>query len=76
MLFEALLKRVDAANPAVERIELILQAGNPGALRLYRSLGFEEEGRLRLRVRDLGGELLDDIFMARIRQSGRNNQQF
>ena len=67
-LFEVFLDRVDSARPDVERTELILQAGNPGAGRLYRSLGFEEEGRLRRRVRAAAGDLIDDVFMARLRQ--------
>ena len=65
-LFVTLLSQVDALDPPVTRVELMLQAGNAGALRLYRSLGFEEEGRLRGRVRSPDGTSLDDIIMARL----------
>ena len=66
-LFKELLVRIDALDPPVSRVELMLQAGNANALRLYRSLGFDEEGRLRGRVREWDGTPVDDIIMARLR---------
>ena len=66
-LFTELLERIDALDPPVSRVELMLQSGNPSAFRLYRSLGFEEEGRLRQRVREWDGTAVDDIVMARLR---------
>jgi ribosomal protein S18 acetylase RimI-like enzyme len=66
-LFEALLAHVDALDPPIQRVELILQAGNSSALHLYTTLGFAEEGRLRQRVRCSDGSMVDDIYMARLR---------
>ena len=66
-LFVELLVRIDALDPPVSRVELMLKSGNASALRLYRSLGFEEEGRLRERVHEWDGTPVDDIVMARLR---------
>lgn len=52
------------ANPAVRRVELGVLATNPGALALYRSMGFVEEGRFVGRFRQADGSLVDDIAMA------------
>lgn len=52
------------AEPSVRRVELGVLATNPGALALYRSLGFVEEGRLRGRFRQADGSLVDDVLMA------------
>ena len=49
--------------PKVEKIELMVRATNERAIRLYRSLGFEEEGRIRRRVRESNGVYHDDIAM-------------
>ena len=48
----------------VGKIELVVRAGNEAALRLYRAVGFAEEGRLRGRVRLTAGKAEDDIAMA------------
>ena len=66
-LFDALLLQIDALEPMVTRVELMLQAGNPAALNLYSTLGFSEEGRLIGRVRSSSGQYIDDIQMARLR---------
>lgn len=66
-LFDDFLDRVDRLEPAVDRVELMLQAGNPGAHRLYASLGFVDEGTLRGRVADGDGCRIDDVMMARLR---------
>ena len=66
-LFEALLAHVDAFDPPIQRVELILQAGNSSALHLYKTLGFAEEGLLRQRVRCSDGSMVDDIYMARLK---------
>ena len=50
--------------PAVQKIELLVRATNTGAIRLYRRLGFIEEGRLARRVRLPDGTLVDDVAMA------------
>lgn len=52
------------AEPSVRRVELGVLATNPGALALYRSLGFVEEGRFRGRFRQADGSLVDDLAMA------------
>ena len=38
-------------TPRVEKIELLVRATNQRAIRLYRKLGFTEEGRFKQRVR-------------------------
>lgn len=52
------------ASPSVRRVELGVMASNPGALALYRSVGFEVEGRYRGRFRQADGSLVDDLAMA------------
>ena len=63
-LFEALLEQVQTGRPDVARVELLVRADNVGAQRLYTSVGFREEGRLRGRVRLPDGTMLDDVMMA------------
>jgi len=46
------------------KVELLVRATNERAIRLYRALGFVEEGRFRDRVRLPDGTLVDDIAMA------------
>lgn len=53
-----------SANPAVEKIELLVRASNEGAIALYRKFGFVEEGRLVKRVKLEDGTYLDDVAMA------------
>lgn len=64
---EALLRALldwAAGQPSARKVELLVRAGNDGAVALYRKLGFVEEGRLRERVRLPGGGFVDDISMA------------
>jgi ribosomal protein S18 acetylase RimI-like enzyme len=64
---EALMRHImDWAVRAsrVEKIELLVRATNQRAIRLYRKLGFTEEGRFRMRVRLPDGTFVDDIAMA------------
>ena len=49
-------------TPGIEKIELMVRAANERAINLYRSLGFEEEGRIKNRVK-LANGYLDDIAM-------------
>ena len=51
------------ANPAVDKIELLVRASNDGAIALYRKFGFIEEGRLVKRLKLEDGSYLDDIAM-------------
>jgi len=51
-------------DPKVHKIELLVRASNTSAIRLYRRLGFIEEGRLAQRVRLPDGTFLDDLAMA------------
>ena len=46
----------------VEKIDLRVRATNRRAIELYRSLGFEEEGRIRKRVKR-DGVYYDDLAM-------------
>ena len=55
-----------ADSRGIVRIALEVVETNLGAIRLYESLGFEHEGRLRCRTR-LGGTYFDNYLMARIR---------
>jgi len=48
----------------VGKIELNVRAGNLRAQHLYRSFGFVEEARFRLRVHRIDGEYEDDLGMA------------
>lgn len=50
-------------TPGVEKIELRVRASNARAIALYRSLGFEEEGRIRKRVK-IGQAYHDDLAMS------------
>jgi ribosomal protein S18 acetylase RimI-like enzyme len=47
----------------VEKIELMVRASNEPAIRLYQSMGFVEEGRIRNRVKEPSGVYHDDIAM-------------
>jgi ribosomal protein S18 acetylase RimI-like enzyme len=58
------LQRWVRAEGDVEKIELLVRATNTDAVKLYRHLGFVEEGRLRNRVRLPNGQLIDDLAMA------------
>jgi len=51
-------------RPDVEKVELAVRAGNEPPQRLYRRLGFQEEGRLRRRLRLPDGSFEDDLVMA------------
>lgn len=50
-------------NPAVEKIELRVRAGNARAIHLYESLGFAVEGRLSRRLKLADGSYVDDVEM-------------
>ncbi|MGI9224331.1 MAG: GNAT family N-acetyltransferase [Woeseiaceae bacterium] len=62
-LFQSLLDNVTEDRPDILRIELIARESNSNALRFYESLGFEREGRLAGRIRNVDGSLECDIPM-------------
>jgi RimJ/RimL family protein N-acetyltransferase len=53
------------ANPLIEKIGLAVFANNERAIRLYRRLGFVEEGRRPREVKLGPGQYVDDILMFR-----------
>jgi ribosomal protein S18 acetylase RimI-like enzyme len=66
---ELLKHAMDCADEAgqIRKIELLTRANNERAIRLYTSLGFVEEGRLRARLKLEDGSYVDDVCMARFR---------
>lgn len=64
-LFESMFAAAERLNPKITRIELIARSGNLGAIRLYKKLGFTQEGCFRGRVHLPNGIIEDDIPMAR-----------
>jgi putative acetyltransferase len=64
-LFEGLFAAAAAMTPKIERIELAVREGNPGALRLYQRMGFVIEGHHPGRVRLPDGTVETDITMAK-----------
>jgi RimJ/RimL family protein N-acetyltransferase len=64
-LLQALLDWAEA-SPLIEKVGLAVSANNEGAIRLYKRLGFAEEGR-RPREMKLGPRrYMDDILMYRL----------
>lgn len=63
-LFTFLLDEVKSKRPDIIRVELIARESNTNALKFYESLGFKHEGRLKNRIRSVGGGYEDDIVMA------------
>jgi len=63
-LLQALIEWAQA-SPLIEKIGLAVVAHNEGAIRLYRKLGFLEEGRRPRETRIGPGEYMDDILMYR-----------
>jgi ribosomal protein S18 acetylase RimI-like enzyme len=55
------------ASGKIRKTELLTRANNDRAIRLFQSLGFIEEGRLRARLRREDGTYLDDVCMARFK---------
>jgi len=50
-------------NPAIEKVFLNVFATNDRAIRLYKELGFQEEGRFIKAVKQLDGEYIDVLQM-------------
>lgn len=53
-----------STDTRVRKVELLVRATNQPAIRLYRAVGFVEEGLFKRRVRRLDGTYIDDIAMA------------
>jgi len=65
-LVQFAMERADQSGQ-IRKIELLVRANNEHALRLFKNLGYFEEGRLRARVRRDDGTYLDDVCMARFK---------
>lgn len=64
-IIEAAIARLHAEG--VTRVELMLEADNPRALRFYTKLGFELEGTMRSAYkRSSDPDPVDELFMARL----------
>lgn len=59
-LLEELIKTAKSAS--LEKIQLNVRASNSAAIALYKKMGFQEEGRLKKRVK-IGDQYMDDIIM-------------
>jgi len=55
------------ASGLIRKVELLTRAFNERSIRLYTSLGFVEEGRLRARLKLEDGTYTDDVCMARFK---------
>jgi putative acetyltransferase len=73
-LFQGLLDEVSAHMLYIHRVELFARVSNERARRLYRSLGFVEEGRLRARVNNALGMAEDDTIMGWPRPAGNTDR--
>lgn len=71
-LFRQMLAHIISTRPDITRVELMVRGDNAGAQRLYRSLGFREEGRFVGRVCLPDGTILDDVAMAWHRADHQN----
>lgn len=63
-LFQTLLNHVKENREDICRVELIARESNIKAIQLYKSLGFEVEGRLQGRIKNDENHLEADIPMA------------
>lgn len=72
-LIKTFLQEVEAHHPHILRVELIARESNP-AIKLYKKLGFKEEGRLEGRILGIDNKLEADIPMAWTNQSFQKPQ--
>ena len=63
-IFTELMRQVKETRPDILRVELIARESNAKAIEFYEKLGFETEGRMRRRIRSVGGGFEADIPMA------------
>ena len=66
-LFIEFMQRVQKDYEHITRVELISRESNTKALSFYESLGFEREGAMRNRIKNIDGSLECDIPMAWLR---------
>lgn len=62
-IIKSFLKEIEDNHPEILRIELIARESNK-AIKLYKKLGFKEEGRFEKRIRGISGKLEADIPLA------------
>lgn len=62
-IFELFIDEACEKFPDLRRIELFSRADNERAIALYKSLGFNIEGRLSGRLTDRDGTIADDVIM-------------
>mgnify|MGYP000423308628 CR=1 FL=1 len=67
-LFQHFLEEVRINCPSILRVELIARESNQKAIRLYESLGFQQEGRFMGRIKSVGNGFESDIPMAWLRK--------
>lgn len=66
-LFTSFMSLVRENRPDVLRVELIARESNRKAIEFYQKIGFEIEGKLRNRIRSVGGGFEADVPMAWLR---------
>ena len=64
LIFTSFLNHIAASRPDILRVELMTQESNEAALKLYKSVGFVQEGRMQSRIRMHHQRLDADIPMA------------
>ena len=68
-MLEVLLEWAETP-PHIEKVELSVFSSNADAIRLYRRLGFLEEGRRAKAIRLAPGEYVDEVLMGRFVKPG------
>ncbi|THB72460.1 MAG: N-acetyltransferase [Gammaproteobacteria bacterium] len=63
LLFNEFIAHVKINMPHITRIELMARESNSKSINLYKSLGFEIEGKLRTRIQNTDGSKEDDLVM-------------
>lgn len=67
LLLAYFLKTVETTMPDILRVELMVRESNERAQKLYRSLGFKNDGRMEMRISSVGGGYEADLSMAWLR---------
>ena len=75
-MYAMVLKKLKAplewaeANPLIEKVGMSVFSTNADAIRLYRRLGFIEEGRRAKQIKLWPGQFVDKILMGRFVKTG------